>query len=88
MCELYTPPQIFQTPQTQKEKETTNDGRGKRRSFEKYWVRPLQELLIEEQAQEEIADIQCHTLANAVTMTSNDVENCSESMERSGTQGL
>ena len=41
----------------------------KRDNFEKYWVRPLQDLILEEQAEDEIIDIQCQTLAKTVTAT-------------------
>ena len=60
----------------------------KRRNFEKYWVRPLHELLIEEQAQEETLDIQFQTLAKAVTMTSKEVGNCPEKPAKKWDSGI
>ena len=59
-----------------------------RKNFEKCWVRPLQELLIEEQAQEEIMDIQCQTLAKAVTMTTKEVEHCPEKHAKKWDSGI
>ena len=61
---------------------------GKRKNFEKYWVRPLQDLIIEEEAQEEIVDIHSQVLAKTATVNTKEVEASSENMQRSGTHAF
>ena len=66
---MHTKPRKKKKPQLSEQEKRKN---------EKYWVRPLHDLILDEQAQEDIVDIQCHSLANAVTMTTKEVEASSD----------